>query len=439
MQFEHLERQKDDNNGSRSTKIHSESSDLRPGTSLSRTEHGANSYTVTPSSNIYVQTDVVWLMTMSPITIFTTPTITPSSTPSQTSAPATTTPAASHGLALGKLTAAIVVPIALLAFIIPVIVFSCLRRRRRAEEREYARQLGSQRSSREREHLAEKQQRYPAPNRPVRLEERRTSSTSETLLHTTRDMLPPTTQQTTRHSLGLFNFELSPPSSPSRHSRQGLNTPSFSMARALELRRSEGSVVESVHRSSAELAALAQPQNFDRESQQPMMRGNRHSSAGFYDPPPPYVSPRPSDAQAQTSLFAPLGRIGTQRVADRRPHIVGQANMDAPLPNLPDNNNQDPPPQHNRASSGVLQSLDVYGRVRTRSDSSLSSSGVSLMSAHNNGPFSYGLPERLSDVSILSLDPSQWTPEHPRDSRRASAVSPISGDEGSATHPHQLV
>lgn len=285
------------------------------------------------------------------------------------------------------------VPIAFLAFTIPIIVFSCLSRRRRVEEREYTHQLGSQRSSRVRKCLAEKQQRYPAPNRPVRLEEQRKSFTSETVLPTTRDMLQSTTQQTTRHSLGLFNFELSPPSSPSRHLRQGLNTPSlqFSMARALELRRSEGSVVASVHWSSAELAALAQPQNFDRESQQPMMRGSRHSSDGFYDSPPPYVSPRPSDAQAQTSLFAPLERIGTQRVADRRPRIVGQFNMDAPLPNLADNNDLDPPPQHNRASSGVLQSLDVYGRVRTRSDSSLSGSGVSLMSAHNNGPFSYGL------------------------------------------------
>ncbi|KAL2038941.1 hypothetical protein N7G274_008281 [Stereocaulon virgatum] len=396
---------------------------------------------MTPSSVVYVQTDLVLLMTTPPTTIFTTPIITPSSTPMQTSAPATTIPAASHGLAPGKLTAAIVVPIAFLAFMIPAIVFSCLGRRRRVEEREYARQLLSQRSSHKREYLAEKQQRCPAPNRPVRPEEQRTSFTRETLLPTTRDMLPPTTQQTDRHSLGLFNFEFSPPSSPSRHPRQGLNTPSlqFSMARALELRRSEVSVVESVHQSSAEPTALAESQIFDREYQQPMVRGNRHSSAGFYDPPPPYVSPRPSDALAQTSLFAPLERIGTQRNTDRCPHIVRQANMDAPLPNLPDNNNLKAPPQHNRASSGVLQSLDVYGRVRTRSDSSLSSSGVSLMSAHNNGPFSHGLPERLSDVSILSLDSSQWTPEHPRDSRRASAVSPIGGDEGSATHPHHLV
>ena len=425
------------------TDIHSSEPTLLPDIlAPGNARNGESAITVTHPSGGELLTDIAPLITSLPTPTSTTPTITPSSTPSQTSAPPTSTPAPSHGLTPGILTAAIVVPIAFLAIVIPTIVFSCLSRRRRTEEREHALQRASQRSLREREYMAEKQQRYSAPARPQRPEGKRKSIKRDTLLPTTRETLPPTTRQPTRHSLGLFNFELSPPSSPSRSSTHGLSTPNFrfSIAQALEMRRSEVAVVQSVNRSSAESGESAQPRNGDRESQQPMIRDNRYSSASFYDPPPPYASPRPSDAQAQTSLFAPLERIGTQRVTDRRSHIAGQLNIDAPLPDLPNNNNLNPSPQHNRASSEVLQSPDAYGRVRIWSDSSISSSGVSRMSAHNNGPFSYGLPERLSDMSHLSFDPSQWTTEHPRQSDRASVISAVTdSDESSTMHPHQII
>lgn len=404
--------------------------------------NGESAITVARPSGDEILTAVAPLMTSLPTQTSTTPTIPPSSTPSQTSAPPTSTPSPSHGLTPGKLTAAIVVPIAFLAIVIPIIVFSCLSRRRRTEGREYALQRASQRSLREREYMVEKQQRYSAPTRPQRPEGKRKSIKRDTLLPTTRETLPPTTRQPTRHSLGLFNFELSPPSSPSRSSTHGLSTPNFrfSIAQALEMRRSEVAVIQSINRSSGESGESAQPRNGDRESQQPMIRGNRYSSASFYDPPPPYASPRPSDAQAQTSLFAPLERIGTQRVADRPSHIAGQLNIDAPLPNLPNNNNFNPSPQHNRVSSEVLQSPNTYGRVRIRSDSNTSSSGVSRMSAHNNGPFSYGLRERLSDVSHLSFDPSQWTTEHPRQSDKASVISAVTNSDESLTmHPLQII
>ena len=360
-------------------------------------------------------------------TLISTPIITASSTPSQTSAPAKSTPAAYHGLTPGKLTAAILVPIAFLAIIIPIIVFSCLSHRRRKEEREYARQRASQRSSREREYMAEKQQRYSAPIRPQRPEERRRSTKHKT-------QLPPTVGQPTRHSLGLFNFELSPPSSPSPGST-GLETPNFrfSIARALEMRRSEVAIVQSHNGSSAESGESARCQN--RESQRHILRDDHRSKASIYDPPP--QSPRPSNAQAQTSLFAPLERIGMQCAADRRSHIAGQFDNSAPHRN---NCSLNPPPQHNCSSSEVLQSPDTYGRARIRSDSSTSSSGISDMSAHNNGPFSYGLPERLSDVSHLSFDPSQLTAEHSRQPHRASVVCAVTdSDESSTMHPHQII
>ncbi|KAK3174441.1 hypothetical protein OEA41_001687 [Lepraria neglecta] len=429
-----------DPNAAPLTDIHSSEPTLLP--DILAPGNGESAITIIHSSGGEILTEIAPLVASLPTPTSTTPTITPSSTPSQTSAPATSTPAPSHGLTPGKLTAAIVVPIAFLAIVIPIIVFSCLSRRRRTEEREYALQRESQRSSREREYMAEKQQRYSAPARPQRPEGKRKSIKRDTLLPTTRDTLLPTTRQPTRHSLGLFNFELSPQSSPSRSSTHGLSTPNFrfSIAQALEMRRSEVAVVQSVNRPSAESGESAQPRNGDQEFQQPMIRGNRYSSASFYDPPPPYASPRPSNAQAQTSLFAPLERIGTQRVADRRSYIARQLNIDTPLPNLPNNSNLNPSSQHNRASSEVLQSLDAYGRVRIWSDSSTSSSGVSRMSAHNNGPFSYGLPERLSDVSYLSFDPSQWTTEHPRQSDRASVISAVTdSDESSTMHPHQII
>ena len=426
-----------DPNAAPLTDIHSSEPTLLPDIlAPGNTRNGEIAITVTHPSGGELLTDIAPLMTS------TTPTITPSSTPSQTSAPPTSTPAPSHGLTPGKLTAAIVVPIAFLAIVIPIIVFSCLSRRRRTEEREYALQRASQRSSRESEYMAEKQQRYSAPARPQRPEGKRKSIKRDTLLPTTRETLPPTVRQPTRHSLGLFNFELSPPSSPSRSSTHGLSTPNFrfGIAQALEMRRSEVAVAQSANRSSVESGESAQPRNGDRESQQPMIRDSRYSSASFYDPPPPYASPRPSDAQAQTSLFAPLERIGAQRVADRRSHIAGQLNINAPLPNLPNNNNFNPSPQHNRASSEVLQSPDAYGRVRIRPDLSTSSSGVSRMSAHNDGPFSYGLPERLSDVSHLSFDPSQWITNHPRQSDRASVISAVTdSDESSTVHTHQII
>ena len=356
-------------------------------------------------------------------------TYTPSSTTSTTSSPATSTAAAAQALTPGKLTAAIVVPIAFLAIIIPIIVFSYLGHKRRKEERQYAALRASQRGSRERENMSEKQHKSLAPSQPQRLDEGSKPPK--------RKSEQPPTQQPTRHSLGLFNFELSTPTSPTPTNAPA--TPNFrlSVARALEMRRSDVAVVQSYNRTSGQSGESAQRRSQERQQSSRRGPANHDSRTSVFDPPPPYASPRPSDAQAQTSLFAPLERIGTRNVAERRSHIARQLSSSAPAATIPTNNGLRPQPSHTpRVSSEVLQNPEAYGRVQTRSTSTTSSSGIS---AHNNGPFSYGLPERLSDISGLSFDVSQWATDHPRGSYRASVVSAVSSDESSTMHPHQII
>lgn len=369
------------------------------------------------------------LPTSIPTPTFIPATITPSSTTSTTSSPATSRATAAQGLTPGRLTAAIVIPLAFLAIIIPIIVFSYLGHKRRKEEKQYAAHRASQRRSREREYLSEKQQKPMAPVRPQRLEERSKS--------TQQKSEQPRTQQPTRHSLGLFNFELSTPTSPTPTNAPA--TPNFrlSIARALEMRRSDVAVVQSHNRTSGQSGELAQSRSQERGQSTRRTPATSDSGTSVFDPPPPYASPRPSDAQAQTSLFAPLERIGTRNVAERRSHIARQLNNNAPAATMPSNTSLRPQPSHTpRVSSEILQSPGAYGRVQTRSTSTTSSSG---MSAHNNGPFSYGLPERLSDISGLSFDVSQWSTDHPRGSYRASVISAVSSDESSTMHPHQII
>ena len=356
-------------------------------------------------------------------------TVTPTSTTSTTSSPATSRAAAAHGLTPGKLTAAIVIPLAFLAIIIPIIVFSYLGHKRRKEEQQYAAHRASQRRSRERENLSEKQQKSLAPVRPQRLEEHSKS--------TQKKGEQPHIQQPTRHSLGLFNFELSTPTSPAPTNAPA--TPNFrlSIARALEMRRSDVAVVQSHNRTSGQSRELAQRRSQERQQTARRTPAKNDSRTSVFDPPPPYASPRPSDAQAQRSLFAPLERIGTRNVAERRSHIAKQLSDSAPAATTPSNNSLRPHLSHTpRVSSEILQGPGAYGRVQTRTTSTTSSSG---MSAHNHGPFSYGLPERLSDISGLSFDVSQWSTDHPRGSNRASAVSAVSSDESSTMHPHQII
>ena len=337
-------------------------------------------------------------------------------TSAQSSAAPTSSGAASSGgsgLSHGEI-AAIVIPIALLAIVIPILVLWYLdRKNRRAAEKR-----SSQRSSKEA--MLQKQssiQKPPQPKGPKPPRPQRTP---------TRSVVDPPSPDR-RNSLGLFNFELSPPSTPG----MGWMTPNprFSIARALQIRRSHPSIVQSQPRSSR--GESVRPRTGDSE--------RRQTGTSMFDPPPPYVTdavvPKP------TSHFAPLERIGTLQPADRSHGPIMQPAMAPTLPLITTTNGaldvQQPryTPRHTpRASSEILHLPDLYGRVYTRSPSP-------TLSTHNgshlNRPLSYTLAERNSDVSVLSEEPEPW--RRIRESNGSSIISPIDSDESSTIHPRQVL
>ena len=355
--------------------------------------------------------------------------ITSSSAPSPNAAP-------SSGISPGRLTAAIVVPIAILAILIPALTYWFLSHRRKLEEQRYA----SQRSSNAREPMIQKQMSYrgPPPNRPPRTPTQRHSPQ-----HSLQE--PPAAQ--TRDSLGMFNFDLSPttPALP-RGSQESEVSPRFrfSIARALEMRRSQPSIVQPHARTSDARVSRS-------SSGRPQTRGStRNSRLGPFDPPPPYASPRPSESAAARSHFAPLSRIGTRHQAERSPPqtaITTDGTVEAD--------------RSTYASSDAIREPDSYGHVRTRSTSPsagwpsppqaqgvltrkpipsqsprIASQATSPQNAsHLDGPFSSYLPERFSDVSGFSIDTSRWED----DPLQESIISEIESDESSTIHPHNLV
>ena len=342
-------------------------------------------------------------------------------TSSQSSTTATPTHRAaaskgSSGLSHGDI-AAIVIPIALLAILVPILVLWYLDRRHRlaAEKR------SSHRSSNE--VMLQKRSSVQKPPQPKGPKPARPARTP------VRSVVDPPTPET-RNSLGLFNFELSPPSTPG----MGWMTPNprFSIARALQMRRSQPSLVVSQPRTSR--GESDRPRTGD--SERPERRQTRSS---VFDPPPPYlVDPASSKAP---SHFVPLERIGTLQPADR-PH--GPTVQPAVAPTLPviastngalDVSQARYTPRHTpRPSSEILQPPEAYGRAHTRSPSP-------TLSMHNGSslsrPFSYVVPERVSDVSGLSDEPEPW--RRIRESHGSSIVSPIDSDESSTIHPHQVL
>ncbi|CAD6577895.1 MAG: hypothetical protein ASARMPRED_008446 [Alectoria sarmentosa] len=325
-----------------------------------------------------------------------------------------TTSKGGSGLSHGDI-AAIVIPIALLAILIPILVLWYLDRKHRTASEKRS----SQRSSNEamlQKHSSV--QKPPQPQKPARPE--RTPR---------RSVVDPSTPER-RNSLGLFNFELSPPSTPDR----GWMTPNprFSIARALQMRRSQPSIVLSQPRTSR--GESDRPQTGDSERSE-----RRQTGTSIFDPPPPYVI----DAvpAKSSSRFAPLERIGTLQHTDR-PH--GPTMQPAMAPTLPaiattngalDARQPGYTSRHSpRASSEILQLPDAYGRALTRSPSP-------TLSMHNGSnlsrPFSYTAPERISDVSGLSDEPEPW--RRMRESNGSSVISPIDSDERSTIHPHQVL
>ena len=345
--------------------------------------------------------------------------LTTTSSQSSTSAAPTQSAAASNGgsgLSNGDI-AAIVVPIGLLAILVPILVLWYLDRKHRAA----AERRSSHRSSREA--MLQKHSSIQKPPQPKGPKPPRPDRTPR------RTVVDPPTPET-RNSLGLFNFELSPPSTPG----MGWMTPSprFSVARALQMRRSQPSVVQSQPRTSR--GESIRPRTGDSERSQ-----RRQTESSIYDPPPPYIVdtalPKP------TSHFAPLEQIGTLQSVDRSYGPTMQPAMAPTLPAIATTNGaldvHQPryTPRHTpRASSEILQLPDVYGRAYTRTPSP-------TLSTHNGSnlsrPFSYTAPGRISDISVLSDEPERW--RRMRDSNGSSIISPIDSDESSTIHPHQVL
>ena len=355
------------------------------------------------------------------LTSFSTPSLA-TATSSQSSTTAASTPSAAasdkgSGLSHGAI-AAIVVPIALLAILVPILVFWCLDHRHKTA----AAKRSSHRSSKEA--MLQKQssiQKRPRPRGPKPARPERTPPRS------TID--PPTVER--RNSLGLFNFELSPPSTPG----MGWMTPNprFSVARALSMRRSQPSIVQSQPRASR--GESVRPQTgISEPSQRPQ------TAPGMSDPPPPYV--RDAALPKPTPCFAPLERIGTLQHTERSHGPIMQPARAPTLPAITTTNGAldvqhlTHAPQHTpRASSEILQLPDAYGRVYARSPSpDLSMYNSSSLS----GPFSYTAPARISGISVLSDEPEPWGRMR-RGTNESSIISPLDSDERYTVHPHQVL
>lgn len=365
-----------------------------------------------------VTDSLAFTTTSSTLLSTTSPTATTSSQGSATAAP-TQSAAASNGgggLSHGDI-AAIVVPIALLAILIPILVLHYLdRKHRKTAEKESTHRNSNEVMLRKHSSIQKRPQpKGPKPARPGRTPRKSVVN-------------PPPPE--TRNSLGLFNFELSPPSTPG----MGWMTPNprFSIARALQMRRSQPSVVLSQPRTSR--GESDRPQTGDSEHSERSQTGN-----SIFDPPPPYVMN--AAAPKSTSYFAPLERIGTLQHAGRPHGPTMQPAMAPTLPTIATTNGalgvQQPryTPRHIlRASSEILRLPDAYGRAHTRSPSP-------TLSMHNGSslsrPFSYTAPERTSDVSGLSDEPEPW--RKMRESNGSSVISPIDSGESSTIHPHQVL
>ena len=374
-------------------------------------------------------------LTPTPITV----SVTNSATPSSTAA-------ASSGISPGKLTAAIVVPIAVLAILIPLITYWILTHKRKLQEQKDADQRGSYSSA----PMIQKQPLYREPP-PIPL----AKAPSQSQL-----TYRPFPGVQTRDSLGLFNFELSPTRSTSPPASQDSETsspPGFSIARAMEMRRSHPSIVSPHARTADSRVSRA-------DSGRPPTRGsNSISRSNPFEPPPPYASPPPPEAAAARSHFAPLSRIGSRHVNERSPPRMSPLN-DAAEPDRstyasssvvsPENHDQDQAhsrssspsldwPSPPRAQEAVVARKPIPNqspRITSHATSPQMASPPNNASSHLDGPFEAYLPDRISDVSGFSIDTSRWE-DHPRQESTVSSLGMRLGsdDESSTIHPHTMV
>ena len=387
-----------------------------------------------PTPTVGLITDAAALSTSTIPT--STPLVTPTSSTSSSTSPSTAsaTPtntaaaATSHGLSQGKLAVAIVIPMAALAILIPVISLCFLSRRRRARERNNA----SQRNSHTRDPMVQRPIFY-AGSWPSR--QRRSSS---------QGVLSPTQ---TRNSLGLFNFGLSPTAStnprspPASRDSMGNSRARFSVARALELRRSQPNVVTPHARTSD--ARVTSPPSAHNAGPASIERSPSGGGRSILDTPPAYTSSPALDVDEAKSHFAPLSRIGTLHSAERSPP-------------RPPKQNAHEPDRSTYASSDAIRDNDTYGRLVTRGISPVNglqrTQGFEAMFTRKpvptapKGTAAYErplyqpshLPERMSDVSGFTIDTTQWDDRPRHESTVSSVISPIENDI-STVHPYNPV
>lgn len=234
---------------------------------------------IVASNSLLVPTTVIQATT-----ILQTPTPTATVTPSSTPAPA------ASGLSTGAIAG---IAIAIAAVLLIPAAYLVWRAHQIKKDGEWR---ASQRSSQEamimKESVEPKRDNGPPPPRP-----RRTPSD--------------TPRPRPANSLGLFNFDLgSPnpaPSSPPQSPERPKPAPRLSIARTLQMRRSEVSVVNQERRSQQRIADL---RNGLRNN--PPTNRNSRDQTGASPPPPDTGAPSSPD-----SKFAPLNSIGTAVSAGR--------------------------------------------------------------------------------------------------------------------------
>lgn len=325
-------------------------------------------------------------------------TLTPTSSPSPTSQPptaspsATPAPAAHNGMSAGKIVA-IVVPIVVIVLAIPImfLLYRGHKMKKRGQKRSSVRSSNDPMIEAEEKPLPPP---GPAPARPRRAPERDVKE-----------------KQAPRpsNSLGLFDFDLSAPATPALPS----SPPRLSVARALQMQRSEVSVIHP-NQGSARQSDGRRSNNSAGSA-----RGPTNASEV---PPPPYTSPQATQA-TQVSHFAPLQSIGTARPSTDTSRPTPQrkrSSFDAAVQN---------------ASKELPKHPEADGKATPRLPSPVSSGyRIPSFGLGMGGRFSLGKHDRRSDVSGLSFDPNWLTDDH-----RRSNVSAIDSDEHLGTRSHQIL
>lgn len=268
-----------------------------PGSTATNSPTGSVNRLTSPGpsngGNIISDTPIVAQSGSAPITSSPTPSSTSSPTPSAvSSASPSATAAATHHGPKATTIVAIVVPI-VVVLCLPLLYLLYRSHKMKTEDEK----LATQRNSREA--MIEKETRPPQNNGPPPPRPKRS---------------PLATKAASTPRLSLFNFELSPSNLPQDRASQvvGAGAPRHSLARSLQLRRSQASGQQGLRNPLA-----GNPTSVNRDS----------STIVYAEPPPPYQNQ--NQASNTESNFAPLNLIGTAVGQPPRPKPARNASNGA--------------------------------------------------------------------------------------------------------------